>query len=618
MAIIRTSITVNSTAAVAGFNQAAAASQALTTQMQSRLGPAHARVTQQARATSAALQQTAKSSMLSGNGMMQLAYFADDAQYGLRGIMNNIPGLVMSLGAGAGLAGAASLAVLAFAKLGPAMGEVLGVTDKVGDAMKALDEVQKKVIANFNDQRSAMAEAWEAQRKLVAEKTRFIELENAISNTPSQQSSEDEINVMKRKAEMQKALIKTTAELAAASAKTDEGRKSAMAQGAVNAGAVDEKSLQAELAIRAKMEEDLLGVLTEKMKLGEQQVGKMADESRALEDQVKQMQRKKLEQQELKDAAEKTLETMKAQGFELKKPTEYSGSAALATMFDPNATMVEKVAAPWKILNNTMSSTIGAMNDFDPTALNSAIAGATAEASRLDAEIAAAKARSTQLEEGITGVKTATDSVVESLNQEAARQQKAIDEAREKLEVYNQMKTAAQALAAVEAQALRAEKEKAALEKYGKTAATIQEYEMETKIAQLRQAGRSAEAKALAKEMSIRRDAASLESAGVEKSRALDMARQRAAADGPGAPASNRLLSERIGGLSVGGVGTRSAGTRLLPYRIGGLRAEAARSEAAANVTTTDPAADAATRYYDQSLAKQAELVEAFKRLGVI
>ena len=37
-----------------------------------------------------------------GQGFLQLAQFADDAQYGMRGVLNNIPGLVMGFGAGAG------------------------------------------------------------------------------------------------------------------------------------------------------------------------------------------------------------------------------------------------------------------------------------------------------------------------------------------------------------------------------------------------------------------------------------------------------------------------------------------------------------------------------------
>ena len=59
-----------------------------------------------------------------GQGMLQFAQFADDAQYGLRGVMNNIPGLVMGLGGGAGLAGALSVALLAGSKLLPVLKDI--------------------------------------------------------------------------------------------------------------------------------------------------------------------------------------------------------------------------------------------------------------------------------------------------------------------------------------------------------------------------------------------------------------------------------------------------------------------------------------------------------------
>jgi hypothetical protein len=47
-----------------------------------------------------------------GQNMLQLAYVADDLQYGLRGVINNIPMLLTSLGAGAGLAGILSIAAV--------------------------------------------------------------------------------------------------------------------------------------------------------------------------------------------------------------------------------------------------------------------------------------------------------------------------------------------------------------------------------------------------------------------------------------------------------------------------------------------------------------------------
>lgn len=53
----------------------------------------------------------------SGQGLLQAAYFIDDMQYGVKGILNNIPGLVMGLGMGGGVAGTLSIAAIAGSQL---------------------------------------------------------------------------------------------------------------------------------------------------------------------------------------------------------------------------------------------------------------------------------------------------------------------------------------------------------------------------------------------------------------------------------------------------------------------------------------------------------------------
>jgi len=69
------------------------------------------------RSVSKATARSGKATRNMGHGLMQVAHAADDAQYGMRGVMNNIPGLVMGLGGSMGIAGAASIAVLALVKL---------------------------------------------------------------------------------------------------------------------------------------------------------------------------------------------------------------------------------------------------------------------------------------------------------------------------------------------------------------------------------------------------------------------------------------------------------------------------------------------------------------------
>jgi UPI00016EA6C7 related cluster len=87
-------------------------------------------------------QKATKSIKNMGQGMLQVAYFMDDVQYGIKGILNNIPGLVIGFGGGAGLAGAMSLAVLAGAKLYEWIGKT---EDKSADLAKKMKEHSKEI-----------------------------------------------------------------------------------------------------------------------------------------------------------------------------------------------------------------------------------------------------------------------------------------------------------------------------------------------------------------------------------------------------------------------------------------------------------------------------------------
>lgn len=91
-------------------------------------------------------QQATRSVKNMGQGALQAAYFFDDLQYGIRGIMNNIPGLVMGFGGGAGLAGAVSIAVLAGAKLYEWMGKT---EDKSADLAKKMKEQSKEIAESY-------------------------------------------------------------------------------------------------------------------------------------------------------------------------------------------------------------------------------------------------------------------------------------------------------------------------------------------------------------------------------------------------------------------------------------------------------------------------------------
>ena len=67
-------------------------------------------------------EQATRSTNGFGQSALSAAYFVDDLQYGVKGILNNIPQLTMALGAGTGLAGVLSIAAVGFSVLSDQMG----------------------------------------------------------------------------------------------------------------------------------------------------------------------------------------------------------------------------------------------------------------------------------------------------------------------------------------------------------------------------------------------------------------------------------------------------------------------------------------------------------------
>lgn len=137
-----------------------------------------------------------------GQGALQAAYFFDDLQYGIRGIMNNIPGLVMGFGGGAGLAGAMSLAVLAGAKLYDWMGNTEAKSKELAKAIEQQNEAiakSQQVIASFNNEETLQksndftakiagnrkAEA-QALKESVRDQQRLLDLQSKVLDNQDQ------------------------------------------------------------------------------------------------------------------------------------------------------------------------------------------------------------------------------------------------------------------------------------------------------------------------------------------------------------------------------------------------------------------------------------------------
>lgn len=117
-------------------------------------------------------QKATKSIKNMGRGTLQAAYFFDDLQYGIKGILNNIPGLVIGFGGGAGLAGALSLATLAGAKLYEWLSSTeeksVDLTKKLEEEREAFKKLKEEVgeISRQNNNEQILRAAIDSAKKI--------------------------------------------------------------------------------------------------------------------------------------------------------------------------------------------------------------------------------------------------------------------------------------------------------------------------------------------------------------------------------------------------------------------------------------------------------------------
>lgn len=173
-------------------------------------------------------QQATRSVKNMGQGVLQAAYFFDDLQYGIRGIMNNIPGLVMCFGGGAGLAGAISIAVLAGAKLYEWMGKT---EDKSADLAKKMKERSKEIAEASRQSIRASYQALEEFNQQERTKTINEEYQNYVKGITREfeyqtEELEKQIRLRREEAARQKSVDTRQAELDRVNLENDyqEGR----------------------------------------------------------------------------------------------------------------------------------------------------------------------------------------------------------------------------------------------------------------------------------------------------------------------------------------------------------------------------------------------------------
>lgn len=569
-ATIKTELEFKDKGVEAGFRAVAAEVRQYRESIETKLGPSQEALVRRSREQTAAMKDATQATRGGGQGMLQLAHFADDAQYGIRGVLNNIPGLVMGLGAGAGLAGVISLVVLAAAKLGPLLAEIYSNKDSAG-AIEGMKRYGVVLAQNLKTLKEHGAERERQARMGALTGTIEAGVQSGTSTDQRADTLERQMELIRKVREEEDKIAQARGEDAAATARRNAERIAA------------DQKMYAELARLRSEEADAAKADAERFGASfTQNIEQAAAEAERL-------RKNKASADANYAQAQAEFDAVKDKGY-TKRKLETDNLEKTKERAEADAAALADQEAILEVLKKQQEAT-QAMIEARQRAASAASTEATARAQELERQKKSA-AEMVEIAKQEAAEKERIAQAEKAATEEKKRQAEAVDAARKAV-------TAAQA---------------------------EQEYAMVTKIAELRKAGNKDAADALQKEMNIRRDAASLESQGVDRARAMAMARARATAQeaqAAGVPGggSRRFLPERIGGLRdttpFGGGGRE----RFLPVRIGGLRTEAQRTEQAANraaAARTNPHEDAAMKYYESSLQKQAELVEIFKNLGAI
>jgi len=141
-----------------------------------------------------------------GAAILQTAQAVDDLQYGIKGVLNNIPGLVMALGGGAGLAGVLALVAVGAATVGKRfwdmwtnaarLKEVTGWVKELDEKLKSVArESEKDALTGTAEGAKALADAVERANEAMARQQQ--EIMGATARTKEMVQAEAELAAAK-------------------------------------------------------------------------------------------------------------------------------------------------------------------------------------------------------------------------------------------------------------------------------------------------------------------------------------------------------------------------------------------------------------------------------------
>jgi hypothetical protein len=185
-----------------------------------------------AQAITESTQNASRSLLLFSQGL-------EDSQYGIRGVLNNIPGLIIALGGTAGLAGAISIAAVSLSFINERLAQFGDKAETAAQKAERLSGIIKQTAENAGEMRSedldfgreALEEAIEYAQSLGTEFINIAQRENAFSKQALENQELmrlAELDIRRAKGETISALEELSGKSAADAAKRQQEAEAAI------------------------------------------------------------------------------------------------------------------------------------------------------------------------------------------------------------------------------------------------------------------------------------------------------------------------------------------------------------------------------------------------------
>lgn len=464
----------------------------------------------------------------SGRNMLVMAQVADDAQYGMRGLANQIPQLAQAFGAGAGLAGAVSIAALVLWKLGPGLMSITGLTDGATAGVRRFNREVDTLIANFHRQTLAIGEQRAAQEALNATHAAQEAAIKKLSGGPQTAAAEREISLIKQQASHAEQLIIARTKLAQVTLPDNAAQKGRIEEvSSAQKAANDVKALEAEITRRKQLHNEL----------GDQQ----AKNSTAVSNETVEIIKQKNATETLIEKLEKQLRMKKLQVDGSAAIIESLKKEGLANSKDGQIDYSNMGSIPELAYKNIKYLLKDGGSAVDLYGVEKAGKDAAAAAAEIEKKLAAAKAEAARIEQLQQKLTSGAEAANAAYAEQMRYQGQSTRELEEQLAQQRELKAitdqilkaetdkakAAEAAAAAKFKAAEAEK---AAEKAKAQGASKADFTTELQALRLQAAGREKEAEALREKARLAKEAAALAQAtGISEEKALALVREKAA-----------------------------------------------------------------------------------------